>query len=39
VPRRGFETAINLGTGQGYVAVTALDVHGHALGRSSVLAV
>jgi hypothetical protein len=38
-PRRGFETAINLGTGQGYVAVTALNAHGRALGRSSVVAV
>jgi hypothetical protein len=38
-PRRGFETAINLGTSEGYVAVTALDARGHALGRSSVLAV
>ncbi len=38
-PRRGFETAINLGTNEGYVAVTALDVHGRALGRSAVVAV
>jgi hypothetical protein len=37
-PRRGFETAINLGTSQGYVAVIALDGHGHALARSSVVA-
>jgi hypothetical protein len=39
VPRRGFETAINLGTGQGYFAVSALDAQGHALGRSAVVAV
>jgi hypothetical protein len=38
-PRRGFETAINLGSGQGYVAITPLDAHGHALRRSSVVAV
>jgi hypothetical protein len=38
-PRRGFETAINLGTSEGYVAVTALDAHGRALGRSAVVAV
>ena len=38
-PRRGFETAINLGTSQGYVAVTFLDAHGYTLGHSSVVAV
>jgi hypothetical protein len=38
-PRRGFETAINLGTSEGYVAVTALDAHGRSLGRTSVVAV
>ena len=38
VPRRGFETAINLGTGEGYVAVTALDAHRRALGASAVVA-
>jgi hypothetical protein len=37
-PRRGFETAINLGTNAGYVAVTALDKHGRELGRSAVVA-
>jgi Arylsulfotransferase (ASST) len=39
VPRRGFETAINLGTNEGYVAVTALDAHGRVLGHSAVIAV
>ena len=39
IPRRGFETAINLGTSEGYVALTALDAHGRALGRSPVVAV
>lgn len=39
VPRRGFETAIDVGTNEGYVAVTALDVHGRPLGRSPVIAV
>lgn len=38
VPRRGFETAVNLGTGEGYVAVTALDAHRKALGASAVVA-
>jgi outer membrane protein assembly factor BamB len=38
VPRRGFETAVNLGTGEGYAAVTALDAHGRALGHSAVVA-
>jgi hypothetical protein len=38
-PRRGFETAINLGTNEGYAAVTAIDGHGRALGRSAVIAV
>ena len=38
-PRRGFETAINLGTNEGYVAVSALDRHGRALGHSAVIAV
>jgi hypothetical protein len=38
-PRRGFETAINLGTNEGYVAVTALDKRGRALGHSAVIAV
>ncbi|HEY2319958.1 MAG TPA: arylsulfotransferase family protein [Solirubrobacteraceae bacterium] len=38
-PRRGFETAVNLGTGEGYVAVTALDARRRPLGRSAVLAV
>jgi hypothetical protein len=38
VPRRGFETAINLGTSEGYVAVTALDTHRRALGASAVVA-
>ncbi len=38
-PRRGFETAINLGTSEGYVALTALDAHGRVLGRSAVVAV
>jgi hypothetical protein len=38
-PRHGFETAINLGTSEGHVAMTALDARGHPLGRSSVLAV
>jgi hypothetical protein len=38
VPRRGFETAINLGTGEGYVSVTALDAHRRALGASAVVA-
>jgi len=38
VPRRGFETAVNLGTGEGYVAVTALDAHRRALGASAVVA-
>jgi Arylsulfotransferase (ASST) len=37
-PRRGFETAINLATNEGYVAVTALDRHGRALGHSAVIA-
>lgn len=39
VPRRGFETAINLGTGEGYVAVAALDRHGQELGRSPTIVV
>jgi hypothetical protein len=39
VPRRGFETAIDLGTNEGYVGVTALDVDGRPLGRSAVVAV
>jgi hypothetical protein len=39
VPRRGFETAINLGTNEGYVAVTALDRHRRPLRASRVLAV
>ena len=34
IPRRGFETAINLGTSEGYVALTALDAHGRALAQS-----
>ena len=38
VPRRGFETAINLGTGEGYVAVTGLDAHRRTLGASAVVA-
>ena len=38
-PRRGFETAINLGTNEGYVAVSALDRHGRALGHSAVIPV
>jgi hypothetical protein len=38
-PRRGFETAVNLGTGEGYVAVTALDARRRPLGRSAVVAV
>ncbi len=33
-PRRGFETAIALGSASGYVAVTALDASGRALGSS-----
>lgn len=39
VPRRGFETAINLGTSEGYLIVTALGAGGQTLGRSSVVAV
>lgn len=39
VPRRGFETAINLGTGQGYLAATGLDAHRLPLGRSAVVTV
>jgi arylsulfotransferase ASST len=38
-PRRGFETAVNLGTSQGYVAVTALDARRRPLGRSAIVAV
>jgi hypothetical protein len=39
VRRRGFETAINLGTNEGYVAVTALDRHRRPLRASAVVAV
>ena len=38
-PRRGFETGINLGINEGYVAVTALDARGRALGHSAIVAV
>jgi hypothetical protein len=38
-PRRGFETAINLGTGHGYAAAVALDASGGVLARSPVVAV
>jgi hypothetical protein len=38
VPKRGFETAINLGTGEGYVAVTALDRHRRPLRGSAIVA-
>jgi arylsulfotransferase ASST len=38
-PRRGFETAISLGTSEGYVAMTALNARGHALGRSAPISV
>jgi hypothetical protein len=39
VPRRGFETAVNLGTGEGYVAVTALGADRRVLGHSGTVAV
>ncbi|HEX3830390.1 MAG TPA: arylsulfotransferase family protein [Solirubrobacteraceae bacterium] len=39
VTRRGFETAIELGTGEGYAAVAALDAHGRELRRSETIAV
>lgn len=39
VPKRGFETAINLGTGEGYAAVAALDAQGRELRHSGVIAV
>ena len=39
VPRRGFETAVNLGTGEGFAAVTALDAHRRPLGASGIVAV
>jgi hypothetical protein len=38
-PRTGFETAIRLTGAHGYVSVTALDVHGHALGVSVPVAI
>ena len=37
-PRRGFETAINLGTNEGYVALTALDARRRVLGHTAIVA-
>jgi hypothetical protein len=39
VPRRGFETAVNLGTETGYARAVALDVAGRELGASAVVTV
>jgi hypothetical protein len=39
VPRRGFETAVNLGTEHGYAAVVAIDAHGRVLRRSATVAI